>query len=171
MDMLKVRTMPIMWRHWLGWLWRGRLLTRGQRRLGRTLCLPACGCWKLTQPWDVHDQKKWTAIGQLHKVSNKDLRERTSQVQMEIEIPKRRWGWFGHTLRKPHTNIMRQALTWNPQGKRKRGRPKNTWRPDIQADIPQTGLSWKQLERMIAQDRRRWRDVVHGLCSRSQGPK
>ena len=37
---------------------------------------------------------------------------------------KRRWGWLGHTLRKPNTNITRQALTWNPQGKRKRGRPK-----------------------------------------------
>ena len=48
---------------------------------------------------------------------------------------------------------------------------KNTWRRDLEADITQTGLSWKQLER-IAQDRRRWRDVVHGLCSRrSQGPK
>ena len=87
------------------------------------------------------------------------------------EILKRRWGWLGHTLRKPNTNITRQALTWNPQGKRKRGRPKNTWRRDLEADITQTGLSWKQLER-IAQDRRRWRDVVHGLCARrSQGPK
>ena len=66
-------------------------------------------------------QMKWRAIGQLHKVSNKDLWERASQVQIEIEIPKRRCGWLGHTLRKPNTNITRQALTWNPQGKRKRG--------------------------------------------------
>ena len=83
----------------------------------------------------------------MDKVSNKDLWERTSQVQIEIEILKRRWGWLGHTLRKPNTNITRQALTWNPQGKRKRGRPKNTWRRDLEADITQTGLSWKQLER------------------------
>ena len=70
-----------------------------------------------------------------------------------------------------NTNITRQALTWNPQGKRKRGIPKNTWRRDLEAGIKQTGLSWKQLER-IAQDRIRWRDVVHGLCSmRSQGLK
>ena len=39
------------------------------------------------------------------KVSNKDLWERTSQVQIEIEILKRRWGWLGHTLRKPNTNV------------------------------------------------------------------
>ncbi len=50
----------------------------------------------------------------MDKVSNKDLWERTSQVQIEIEILKRRWGWLGHTLRKPNTNVTRQALTWNP---------------------------------------------------------
>ena len=102
------------------------------------------------------------------KVSNKDLWERTSQVQIEIEIIKRRWGWIGHRLRKPKHQHYETGLDLEPQGKGKRGRPKNTWRRDLEADITQTGLSWKQVER-IAQDRRRWRDVVHGLCSsRSQ---
>ena len=107
-------------------------------------------------------------ILQIHwmdRVSNKDLWDRTHQAQIEIEILKRRWGWLGHTLRKPSTNITRQVLMWNPQGKRKRGRPKNTWRRDLEADIKQTGNGWQQLER-IAQDRRRWRNVVDGLCSR-----
>ena len=104
-------------------------------------------------------QKYW-----MDRVSNKDLWDRTHQVQIEIEILKRRWGWLGHTLRKPITNITRQALMWNPQGKRKRGRPKNTWRRDLEADIKQTGNGWQQLE-WIAQDRRRWRNVVDGLCS------
>ena len=108
---------------------------------------------------------KILGIQWMDKVSNKDLWGRTSQVKIEIEILKRRWGWLGHTLRKPNTNITRQALTWNPQCKRNRGRPKNTWRRDLEANITQTGLSWKQLER-IAQDRRRWRDAVDGLCSR-----
>ena len=109
--------------------------------------------------------RKILRIQWMDKVSNNDLWERTSQIQIEVEILTRRWGWLGHTLRKPNTNITRQALTWNTQCKRKRGRPKNTWRRDLEADITQTRLSWKQLER-IAQDRRRWIDVVHGLCSR-----
>ena len=99
------------------------------------------------------------------QVSNKDLWDRTHQAQIEIGILKRRWGWLGHTLRKPCTNITREVLTWNPQGKRKRGRPKNTWRRNPEADIKQTGNGCQQLER-IAQDRRRWRNVVDGLCSR-----
>ena len=37
------------------------------------------------------------------------------------QILKRKWSWIGHTLRKPPNNTTRQALRWNPQGKRKRG--------------------------------------------------
>ena len=112
-----------------------------------------------------HCLRRILQIHWMDRVSNKDLWDRTHQAQIEIEILKRRWGWLGHTLRKPITNITRQALMWNPQGKRKRGRPKNTWRRDLEADIKQTGNGWQQLER-IAQDRRRWRNVVDGLCSR-----
>ena len=85
------------------------------------------------------------------KVSNKDLRdrERTNQIQLN------RYG-----LRKRKWNITKQPLMWNRQCKRKRG-DQNTWRRDLLADITQVGLSWQQLER-IAQDRRRWREVVPG---------
>ena len=79
--------------------------------------------------------------------------------------------WLGHTLRKPPSNISRQALNWNPQGQRKRGRPRNTWRRELEKDIKRTGHTWKQLEG-IAQDRGDWRVIVGGLCSgRSKGPK
>nr|KAG5691042.1 hypothetical protein BaRGS_021253 [Batillaria attramentaria] len=61
-------------------------------------------------------------------ITNQDLWEQTRQVPIEQEIKKRKWGWIGHTLRKPTSNVTRQSLDWNPQGKRKVGRPKQTWR-------------------------------------------
>ena len=79
---------------------------------------------KMIQTFVNQCLRKILGIQWMDKVSNKDLWERTSHVQIEIEILKRRWGWLGHTLRKPNTNVTRQALTWNPQGKRKRGRQK-----------------------------------------------
>ena len=97
-------------------------------------------------------------------IRNVDLWERTNQQPAEDEIRRRRWRWIGHTLRKPGNNINRQALTWNPQGKRKRGRPRNTWRRDLQADIKRAGKTWQQLERE-AQDRVHWRKLVDGLCT------
>ena len=59
-------------------------------------------------------------------IRNEDLWERTKQEPAETQILRRKWNWIGHTLRKPSSNIARQALSWNPQGKRRVGRPKNT---------------------------------------------
>ena len=104
-------------------------------------------------------------------ISNSELWEKTQQRPVEEEIRRRRWAWIGHSLRKPVTSTTRQALTWNPQGKRRRGRPRNTWRRDLQADTRKMGYTWNQLERM-AQDRGLWRSVVDGLCpKRDDGHK
>lgn len=96
------------------------------------------------------------------KISNVELWNQTQQLSAETEIGRRRWGWIGHTLRKPASSTTRQALTWNPQGKRKRGRPRNTWRRDLQADIKSLGYSWGRIE-MAAQDRGLWRTLADGL--------
>jgi len=81
-------------------------------------------------------------------ISNSDLWEKTHKQNAGDEI-RRRWGWVGHTLRKPALTITRQALTWNPQGKRKIGRPRNTWRRDLLTDIKRTGYSWGSLKRKL----------------------
>lgn len=105
------------------------------------------------------------------KISNHDLWHRANQTPAEWEIKKRKWRWIGHTLRKPPTSITRKALSWNPQGKRRRGRPKNTWRRDLEADTRQMGFKWSEIE-SLAQDRKRWRTTVDGLYpSRGERPK
>ena len=52
-------------------------------------------------------------------INNEDLWQRTNQRPADAEIMMRSWRWIGHTLRKPSTGITGQALSWNPQGKRK----------------------------------------------------
>ena len=96
-------------------------------------------------------------------IRNEDLWQRTKQRPADAEIKMRRWRWIGHTLRKPATNITRQALKWNPQGTRRRGRPRITWRRDLESDVKKIGRTWDQLER-LAQDRDNWRTLVGGLC-------
>jgi hypothetical protein len=39
-------------------------------------------------------------------------------------IRKRKFRWIDHTLRKENGEVPKAALLWNPQGNRKRGRPK-----------------------------------------------
>ena len=101
------------------------------------------------------------------KINNKELWERGSQEPVAEQILRRKWGWIGHTLRKPTDSITRQTLTWNPQGKRKRGRPRNTWRRDTEAELKRLGSSWGEAEKR-AQSRAEWRVVVDGLCSRPE---
>ena len=98
-------------------------------------------------------------------ITNEELWRRTQQEPVEDLIRQRRWRWIGHSLRKPASSCTRQALTWNPQGKRKRGRPRMTWRRELEADTKKSGHNWGQLERM-AQDRDAWRAFVCGLCPR-----
>ena len=38
------------------------------------------------------------------------------------------WRWNEHTLRREDGSIAKFALEWNPSGKRKRGRPTQSWR-------------------------------------------
>ena len=40
------------------------------------------------------------------------------------QVARRRWAWLGHVLRMDHHSHPRIALTWVPEGKRKRGRPR-----------------------------------------------
>ncbi|VDP07855.1 unnamed protein product, partial [Schistosoma margrebowiei] len=85
-------------------------------------------------------------------ISNSLLWERTNQLSAKEKIRKRRWKWIGHTLLKSSNCITRQALTWNPEGKRKRGRPKNTLHREVEVDMKKMNENWKELE-SIAQDR------------------
>ena len=73
---------------------------------------------------------------------------------------RRKWRWIEHTFRKPVASTTRKALSWNPQGKRRRGRPRNTWRRDLLAE--RMGITWNQLE-VKAQDRELWGFLVDRL--------
>ncbi|XP_056022193.1 uncharacterized protein LOC130055047 [Ostrea edulis] len=57
------------------------------------------------------------------------------------------------------------------QGKRKRGRPRNTWRRDSEAELKAQDMTWLDAAK-AAQNRVRWRTVVDGLrSSRNDRPK
>lgn len=70
-----------------------------------------------------------------NSLCNKDLWTKAKQRPVGEEVVKRMWGWIGHTLRKAPSNITRQALEWNPQGTRKVGRPRKTWRRSVMEEI------------------------------------
>ena len=98
------------------------------------------------------------------KVSNNTLWTKTNQLPVETEIQRRKWRWISHTLRKPQASITRKALTWNPQVRRKRGRPRNTWRRDMESEVNKMGYTWLEIVTM-AQRRIQWKAFTEGPFS------
>ena len=96
-------------------------------------------------------------------ISNKELWRKTKQQPINLTIRSRRWKWIRHTLRKANNNITKQALEWNLQGKRKRGRPKNSWHRGVISELHAINPAWGEAKRK-AQDRTRWKETVVALC-------
>ncbi|GFR67546.1 hypothetical protein ElyMa_003709200 [Elysia marginata] len=96
------------------------------------------------------------------KVRNEEVWRRTRQKLVEEEIGMRRWRQIGRTLRKPHKNIIRQALQWNPRGNRGKGRPRETWKRCVEREMTMMGKGWSQLGK-LAQDWSGWHLLVRGL--------
>ena len=62
------------------------------------------------------------------KVTNEDVRRQTNMEKISTIIKRRRSKWLGHVLRMQNNRHAKVAVTWKPDGKRKPGRPKETWR-------------------------------------------
>ena len=89
----------------------------------------------------------------------------TGQQGITIVIKQRRWRWTGHVIRKDRDSITRTALRRTPNsGRRKRGRPRETWRRTIEAEMKTAGKMWKELEK-AAIEREQWKSPVSALCA------
>lgn len=102
-----------------------------------------------------------------NRITNVELWNITGQENIANQIRRKKWRFIGHTLRKPDTEIAKQALEWNPPGKRKVGRPRNTWRRANNSELKTHGTSWERVKH-IAQDRTEWKSFVEALCSQEE---
>ena len=62
-------------------------------------------------------------------------------------------------LRRDDDNVLRVALNLEVSGKRKRGRPKKTWRKQVEEETEKIGL---KKEDALRQDK--WRDRVQAIA-------
>ena len=95
-------------------------------------------------------------------ISNQELWKLTDQVDINLEIRRRKYGWIGHTLRKKADEICHSVLQWNPQGRRQPGRPRVTWRRTV---LKECGKQSFGEIKAAAENRIRWRCFIDSLCS------
>nr|CAI5864969.1 unnamed protein product [Callosobruchus analis] len=89
----------------------------------------------------------------LERVRNDDIR---MQMHMERhiheDIEKRQLTWFGHVKRMNADRWPRKVLEWTPLERRKRGRPRRSWRDDINQAMTARTLAEDEVF-----DRKRWK--------------
>jgi hypothetical protein len=135
------------------------------------IVLYGCETWKLTKTI-IHQLqvlvnryiRRILTIFWPVQISNQEPWARAKQKPIELEIRQRKWGWLGHTFRRPPGDIAKAALEWNPQGTRSRGRPRATWRRTILEGIRLQGKTWNEVK-ALERNRVRWRNFVRALCS------
>ncbi|XP_068620590.1 uncharacterized protein [Battus philenor] len=95
-------------------VWQSRKLTRR-----------GCETWKVTKDITRRLQvfinnclRRILGIYWTEKVSNVDLWKRCGEMPIDQQFKRHKWNWIDHTLRRDPDHIPRQALEWNPQGKR-----------------------------------------------------
>ena len=124
--------------------------------LVKSVLLNGCETWKM----DEGDARKldtfqFTCMRRIIKIrwpyviSNKDLLKRTETKRVSVEDKTRRWKWIRHVLRMERNSHCRTALTWQPEGKRRRGRPRTTWRRTVEHERKEMGIaSWEKARNM-----------------------
>jgi hypothetical protein len=77
-----------------------------------------------------------------------ELWEATGEKPVALQIKKRKWRWIGHTLRKNDGSTEKQALDWNPQRVRRRGRLKQTWKRTVVEAAAKCHKMWSKVKRL-----------------------
>jgi hypothetical protein len=93
------------------------------------------------------------------QISNQELWARAKQRPIELEIRQRKWGWLGHTLRRPPGDIAKAALEWKPREPDPEANPEQHGAEQILEEIRHQGKTWKEVK-VLAKNRVRWRNFV-----------
>ena len=92
-------------------------------------------------------------ISRLEHVRNEVIRERAKVVKSIIDdIDKKQLTWFGHVKRMEERRWPRKILDWGPPERRKRGRPRRSWRENVQE-----AMDARELDENTCYDRKKWK--------------
>ena len=157
--------------------WRSSNISRKTKlKLFKTLVVPVilygCETWKMNKGdnkvLDVFQNKCLRQILRIRweeHVTTEELHKNADTKPLSVEVKRGRWKMIGHILRQDRNNHSNIAMTWAPEGKRKKGRPKTTWRRTVEKERREAGWSSWDEARVTAADRNEWRNSVEALCA------
>jgi hypothetical protein len=139
-----------------------------------SVLLYGCEIWRVTkkcinslQPFIKKCLRRILRIFCPTIVTNENLQKLPKEEPVATAIKRRKWKMIGHTLRKDQSEIERQALDWNPQGKQRRCRPRTIWQRTIEEEARKARKTWREVK-SLAVNRVCWRCFVEALCSKTE---
>lgn len=160
-------------------IWKSNNITEKLKvKLLQTLVLPTClyasETWKMSsknrKKLDAFQQRclrKILKITYRDRITNEEVYRRTSTQPLSQRIEKNRVRYAGHIIRMTADRDPKIALNWRPEGRRRRGRPRLTWRRTFQQDLERRNVDLDMVEE-IASDRDAWR-VLAAQCTQEYG--
>lgn len=132
----------------------------------RPILTHGCESWVLT----VKDKSKIRAtemkylrrargVTKLDRMRNEQIRADLKIESMEEYIEQRQLGWWGHLQRLSNTALVKRTWESKPQGKKKRGRPKETWDNIIATILKKKGKTCTEAKK-IALNRKDWKKFI-----------
>ena len=88
----------------------------------------------------------------MDKKRTEDLMEMLGLKETAVQMVKANGvRWYGHVLRRDDGHLLRKVLEFEVRGKRKPGRPKKTWKTQVEKESKSVGL-----EKKDAMNQARW---------------
>jgi hypothetical protein len=102
--------------------------------------------------------RRSTTKSRKEKVPNVIIREVMEVGKNILEVTEeKRLRWFGHVKRMLRNKLPLKMLEWEPEGTRRRGRPKQRWIDGVRRSMTNHGLTEED-----TRDRDMWRNLVLG---------
>lgn len=125
-----------------------------------------CETWTMTgQEKDKIGAVEMKYLRRVKGVTRRDrIRNEVIRGELETEsvgeyIEQKQLAWWGHLQRMSNATQVKKIWESKTQGKRKRGRPKQTWDSVVGREISKRGKTWTEA-RGIAQDRKEWKRFI-----------
>lgn len=88
---------------------------------------------------------------------NTELYELYGEKSVGVFVKYRRLQWLGHLVRMEEGRNVKDVAWKKPEGKRKKGRPRNRWIQAVEKDLEEKRIrNWREL----ARDRKKWKDIA-----------
>ena len=161
---------------------KSRLITRSTKlRLYKSLVRPVlsygCEVWKLKanelQLIEVFERKILRRIfgpvqtdnGEYRIRFNHELEDLINGQNIRRFVKAQRLKWLGHIIRMPSNATVQKVFNTNPDGRRRRGRPRRRWLGAVEDDLIKMGIN---NYRTAALDREIWGKIAEDALAHTE---